>query len=93
MTGIQPSALLADEDLWTAAVEQAGHAEWSSLHELVAQNIEVTHTLLRVTMIAHGAKRGDIPDPLQIPRPGSVDEPPGRVLSGLEAALTIAGGG
>lgn len=92
MTGIPPADLLGDEDLYTAAVEQAGIAEWSQLHELVAQNTEVTHSLLRVVLNGLGAKEQDIPEPLHYPRPGA-KRPEKVVLSGLDAARAIMGGG
>jgi hypothetical protein len=71
MTGISPHDLLADEDLFVAAVEEAERAEWSTLHRLLARHLEVSHTLLRVVMGAVGYEKADIPDPVRIDDPDS----------------------
>lgn len=75
MTGIQPDALLDDPLLYAAAVEQAEAARWTDLHELVALNAELTHSVWRQLYASAGGKP---PEPLKIPRPKGVrpeDEP------------------
>lgn len=92
MTGIQPSALLEDEALYAASIEQAERAEWTTLHELAAVNAEVTHAVLCQLKANAGAKQSDLPQPLRIPRPYE-PKPKKVVLSGLDAARLITGGG
>jgi hypothetical protein len=74
MTGIQPSALLHDEQLYAAAVEQAELAEWSTLHELLARNIEASDHAMRQAMANAGFKSDKIPKPVRIRRPGQPAE-------------------
>jgi hypothetical protein len=92
MTGIQPATLLEDEALYAASIEQAERAEWTTLHELMAVNAEVTHAVLCQLKASAGAKQNDIPQPLRFPRPGE-KKPKKIVLSGLDAARAIMGGG
>jgi hypothetical protein len=61
MTGIAPRDILEDEDLYASAIEQAEQAEWTGLHELLAQQIEMTHFLVRQTMRGQGVKRRTSP--------------------------------
>lgn len=92
MTGISPHDLLADEDLFVAATEEAQRAEWTTLHRLLARQLEVSHTLLRVVMGAAGVSKTDIPEPLVIDDPDS--EPVKAdvaVLSPADAARWMAG--
>jgi hypothetical protein len=94
MTGISPHDLLADEDLFVAAVEEAERAEWSTLHRLLARQLEVSHTLLRVVMGAVGVPEASIPEPLVIEDPDR--EPPKAevaVVSPGEAAKMFGWGG
>jgi hypothetical protein len=67
--GLSPHDLLADEDLFVAAVEEAERAEWSTLHRLLARQLEVSHALLRVVMGAIGFPEAKIPEPLVIEDP------------------------
>ncbi len=66
MTGIQPAALLEDELLFAAAHEDAKLAAWTDMHELLALNAELTHSVLRAIIATSGRKP---PDQLEIPRP------------------------
>lgn len=95
MTGIQPAALLADQHLYAAAVEQAEHAEWSMLHELLALNVEVADRAIRQAMANAGMKQGDIPKPFKIRRPGAAveDDPEVIVMRPHEFASHMARGG
>lgn len=95
MTGIQPSALLQDEQLYAAAVEQAEYAEWSTLHELLAINAEVADRGIRQAMANAGVERSAIPKPLKIRRPGekAEEESDAIVMRPHEFAALVASGG
>lgn len=94
MTGIQPAALLEDEQLYAAAVEQAEKAEWSTLHELLALNAEVADRGIRQAMANAGVKSSAIPKPLRIPRPGeAAAQSDAIVMRPHELARLIATGG
>lgn len=53
-----------------------GHAltgGWLLHDELQALTVEVDHAILRATLAAGGVKKGRLPKPLRIPRPGEYD--------------------
>jgi hypothetical protein len=45
---------------------------WDQSHELAATAVEIAHEQLRVALAAGGVKKGRLPKPLNIPRPGAV---------------------
>lgn len=57
---------LAEKDKWEAET-------WTVERELLATLVEVTHSLLLVTLKANGAK--SVGKPIRVPRPG--DDSPG----------------
>jgi hypothetical protein len=89
MTGIQPSALLDDEALYASAVEQAESAEWTTLHEMMATLIELTHTTYRQVRANAGAKQ-DLA-PLKWPRPGEKPDGP-LVVQATDLAMMLRRG-
>ena len=58
---------LAEKDKWEAET-------WTVERELLATLVEVTHSLLLVTLKANGAK--SVGKPIRVPRPG--DDRPGQ---------------
>lgn len=63
LEGLEVDQLL---ELSDAATERY---EWTTVEELLAQQNELIHSLLRITMKASGAKQHDLPRPLKIDRP------------------------
>lgn len=71
--GLSPRELdaIADSepDLFRALVA-AGRDKWTTTDELLAGLYELTHANYRVLLSIAGAKKGDLPEPVKVPRPG-----------------------
>jgi hypothetical protein len=72
-SGLSPREIEAvagsDPDLFAAYVEAIGE-KWTTTEELLAGILELTHANYRVLLSIAGVKRGDIPKPYTVPRPG-----------------------
>ena len=89
MTGVAPDVILDDDLLYAAFRAEAERASWTDLHELLAMNVEMTHRVWLQTMANAGAKAGDLPPSLRIPRPS---DPKPRKIGAVEAARAMMGG-
>lgn len=91
--GVSPDAFMHDSTLYAAYAKEAEDARWTDLHELLALNTEVTHAMYRQLRANAGAKEQDIPEPLEIPRPGVTrQQEEKRVVSPGEASRVLMGG-
>ena len=54
-------------ETWSEALRE----RWTSTDELLAGILELTHANYRVLLSIAGAKKGDIPKPYSVPRPGA----------------------
>ena len=73
------------------AVGQRERDRWTQDTELAAQQVEVTHSLLRAFVQANSKKGSKPMEPLRIPRPHDDDQKPVK-MTGHEAAAWMAGG-
>lgn len=71
-SGLSPRELdeIAESDpaLFSAIAEGVG-TKWGTVEELLAALYELTHANYRVLLSLAGAKRSDIPKPVEVPRP------------------------
>jgi hypothetical protein len=99
MTGVAPAGLLSGgPEVFDALIERAQERRRSGYEpvELLAELVEITHALLRVTAHAHGAR--GVPDQVKVRRPRHVDGGvPAMTARELAAALSgapdVSGGG
>ena len=94
-TGISPLELLDSdteqlEALERALAEQEEATRWTPELELLATNVEVTHSLARAYIAVHSKKGAQLPAPLKIPRPGEKKaKPEGAVMPSAFAAMLV----
>jgi hypothetical protein len=75
--GLSPRELDAIADSEPELLPELARAlrdKWTTETELLAGIYELTHANYRVLLSIAGARKGDIPEPLRIPRPGGQPE-------------------